>query len=82
MRDGEIRIKIEHPSGMFIGQCEHWLIPLFFPSGKTLTDILHLRQKEQSTFRWAVLFVFGLATVLSAYLVFTYSFMGLIMYSL
>ena len=30
LRDGEIRIKLEHPSGMFIGQCEHWLIPLFF----------------------------------------------------
>ncbi|MDY4634447.1 MAG: hypothetical protein SO441_02715 [Candidatus Limivicinus sp.] len=38
MRDGEIRIRIEHPSGMFIGQCAHWLIPLFFPSGKTQTD--------------------------------------------
>ena len=30
MRDGEIRIKIEHPSGMFICQCEHWQILLFF----------------------------------------------------
>ena len=30
MRDGEIRIQIEHPSGVFICQCEHWQIPLFF----------------------------------------------------
>ena len=30
MRDGEIRINIEHPSGMFICQCEHWQILLFF----------------------------------------------------
>ena len=55
-RDGEIRINIEHPSGMFIGPCAHWLIPLFFPSGKTQTDILHLRQKQQSAIRQAVVF--------------------------
>ena len=28
--DGGIRIVIEHPSGVFICQCEHWQIPLFF----------------------------------------------------
>ena len=29
-RDGGIRIEIEHPGGVFICQCKHWQIPLFF----------------------------------------------------
>jgi len=42
-----IRIFIEHAGGVFISQCDHWLIHLLFfaPAKNNASESLHLRQR-------------------------------------